>query len=749
MPPATPRSALLVLAALLLVLAAALHSLATPAAQPATAATADFSAARAMDHLRHIAAAPHPIGTAAHAQVLAYLQQQVTALGYQSEVQSGLAFWRGDRNIAGQVSNLVLRIPGTRTGKALLLSAHYDSAPFSPGAADNGAGVASVLETLRALKTGAPLQNDLVVVFTDGEEAGLLGAELFAHGHRWARDIGMVLNFDFRGNRGPFWMFQTSPGNGALIDGWATALDRPLGNALMAELYKVMPNDTDFTVYQASGMAGLNFAAIEGHAAYHTPLDNVDRIDPGSIQHEGASMLAATRHFGNTPLAGLRAHDRIYFNLPGAGIVRYTLATGWLLCAALLLAFGAVVVLAIKGGHARAGRILLAFPVFLVTCALIAAACQLLWMAICMVHPTHQLILQGMPYNGAWYVAAFCALSLGLYAWLQGAVARWLRPAERALGAMLCAPLLAVAAGVLMPGASFLFVWPALPMLGALAWQWSGQRAPQPWLPGLAAVPGILIVAPILHLVFFGLTFYVLPVAIVVLVIFLGMATPLVQALRQPYVLPLVPLLACAGLLAGGAFTSGVSAAQPQPNNLMFTQNAVDGAAYWVSDNARLDSWTATYFGAQPQRRALPALFGPDARPMWVQPAPALPAPGPSIRLVSDTTSAGKRMVSLDIASARAAPVLAASVDGLAVASASIQGHAAAGAAKWRVDLSGMGATLLRIDLVVAPGRPFTVRVHDRSYGLPAGAGPRPATMQVQPFGASDTVTLVRTMSFQ
>lgn len=145
-------------------------------------------------------------------------------------------------------------------------------------------------------------------------------------------------------------------------------------------------------------------------------------------------------------------------------------------------------------------------------------------------------------------------------------------------------------------------------------------------------------------------------------------------------------------------------------------------------------------------------MYGPDARAVWAAPAPALPLPGPTIRVLADTTAGSERRVAVEIASPRQAPMLVATVEGIAVTSANVQGRVAGsgavGLGKWRVDASGLGAAPLRIDLVVAPGQPFTLRVRDRSDGL-AGVAPRPATMVIQPFGASDTTTLVRTMAFQ
>ena len=70
--------------------------------------------------------------------------------------------------------------------------AHYDSVPCSPGASDDGMGTATVIETARAIAAGAPLRRTVVIVLTDGEEAGLLGAEAFMREHPLAGTVHVV-----------------------------------------------------------------------------------------------------------------------------------------------------------------------------------------------------------------------------------------------------------------------------------------------------------------------------------------------------------------------------------------------------------------------------------------------------------------------------------------------------------------------------------------------------------------------------
>jgi len=274
-----------------------------PEPLPAVVSPSIFSSARAILTVRQIAQKPRPIGTSENAKVRDYLVTELKALGLEPHIQTALGIHQSDQEgRAGIVHNVLVRLPGRVPGKALLLMAHYDSTHTGPGAADDGASVAAILETLRALKKLPVLQNDLICLFTDGEEAGLLGAEAIIAEHPWAKQIGLVLNFEYRGNRGPFVMFETSPGNGELIKGFAKAVPHTLGNSLMYEVYKRLPNDTDMTVFKRAGIPGMNFAAIEGHTSYHTQLDRPELLQEGSIQHQGEILLALAQHFGNMSL---------------------------------------------------------------------------------------------------------------------------------------------------------------------------------------------------------------------------------------------------------------------------------------------------------------------------------------------------------------------------------------------------------------------------------------------------------------
>ena len=178
-----------------------------------------FSSERAFAHVEEIARAPHPVGSKEHERVREYLVAELTALGLDPRVTR-----------SGPLANVSVLLPGTggsggETG-TLLLVAHYDTKPAAPGAGDNGAAVAAILETLRALGPGPNLENDLLVLFTDGEEIALLGARAFVASDPRARDVDFVLNFEARGSSGRSLLFQTSRPNRRLISAYRAAADR-------------------------------------------------------------------------------------------------------------------------------------------------------------------------------------------------------------------------------------------------------------------------------------------------------------------------------------------------------------------------------------------------------------------------------------------------------------------------------------------------------------------------------------------
>src|ERR671914_2953931 len=254
--------------------AISLHALEPPDPLPASAPANEFSAERAFSHVEQIAERPHPVGSTANAEVRDYLVGQLEDLGLQPAIQEATSArtMEGTASIA-RVHNIHARIPGSSPTGHVVLVAHYDSVPRGPGAADDGAGVAAILEIARAITSDSQPRNDIDIVFTDAEEPWLLGAQAFVREGRLDPQRSVVLNLEAGGTSGPALMFESSPDNATLIPALASA-QRPIAGSGWEACYQLLPNDTDFTVFRDAGFAGMNFSLAEGSARYHTPEDS-------------------------------------------------------------------------------------------------------------------------------------------------------------------------------------------------------------------------------------------------------------------------------------------------------------------------------------------------------------------------------------------------------------------------------------------------------------------------------------------
>ena len=305
-----------------------------PRAVSAQAPADQFSAGRALNLLSVLMGSdtPHPIGSDANAAVRNRILEEFTKLGYTPQTQS--AFDCDDYGGCATVQNVVARLDGTQQGSAVLLAAHYDSVPVGPGVSDDGVGVAAVLEIARALKSlPAPL-HPIIFLIDDGEEAGLLGAQAFVDFHPWASDVKAAVNVDARGTSGPSLMFETGSANDWAVRLYAHSIARPATSSIAYTAYKLLPNDTDFSVFKSAGYQGLNFALIGNAAIYHTPLDNLQNVNPASLQHHGDNALAAIRALANSDLSNPPETDAVFFDVFGHWTIHWA-ARSTLLFAAL------------------------------------------------------------------------------------------------------------------------------------------------------------------------------------------------------------------------------------------------------------------------------------------------------------------------------------------------------------------------------------------------------------------------------
>lgn len=657
-------------------LGAALLGARTPAPVASLGAFDRFSAERAFRDVGVIGQKPHPVGSAEHARVQAYLVERLTKLGLDPAVQKtvGQSQALGRFAVAAPVANLVAVLPGkNRQLPALGLMAHYDSVPHSPGAGDDAAGVATVLEIARILKNGPPPERDVVFVLTDGEELGLLGAEAFFDHHPLAKHLGMVLNFESRGRSGLTMMFEAGPQSGALISRFAQTAIRPAALSLSDAVYGQMPNGTDFSVAKAHGLMGLNFAFIGGEDAYHTPFATPDRLDWGSVQHMGDSALPVARSLAADPNVLDRVENPVYFDLLGWVVVQYPAFAGW--GALALAAF--LTMLALASGRTSDG-----FAVFkgVFGCALfvlmpililrpvgralalvdhvqrvpaypfILPACLLLTVASAMLSARRlrtaraRLLLSAIVLvaGAACNVGGFDPISLALAAaalfsiWAAGG--RPLDVADLWRSGLVFSLVMAGVAQIYFPSASILIVWPLAAGAALAAILFSVQSGRLDGFPTQICCGAALalVMAPI-----GGVGNFLFDAV--------GVDVPAALALPVLMAIPVAaPLLASAGtertatetgvllFFVGGVLLGCVRLfwpldAHPVPSIVLHVQDMNAGKAYRVAPLAGLDPWAANALadGGWPAKRGI--LTGEGDAPVWFAPSTPAHLPKPSL----------------------------------------------------------------------------------------------------------------------
>lgn len=482
-----------------------------PAPLDADAPASQFSAGRAMADVRVLAREPHPTGTPATAAVLAHLERRLVALGFSvrrvvtpltGKPAQRLAKWGGDPSRPA-ISLVALRPGADPASPAVALLAHHDSVWASPGAADDTAGVAAALEIARAIPK-ATQQRDLVLIFTDAEELGLVGAQaIFAEGAAGdpiSGRIGVTINLEARGGGGRTMMFETGPGNGDLVRLLAASSPEAAASSLAVTIYERLPNNTDFTPVKQRGMMGLNFAFIGEAWGYHSPLMTPDRLEQGALQHMGDSALPITRALLAAPQLPGPAENAVFSTAPLLGIIVYPAAAGW----GLLLVTAGLLALAAwwRRDDWQFGNSALAFGqavLVLVLAGLLMFGLNLLSGSV---GAEYYDRLAALPRLEA--VALLAALAAILFAASAGVGTLW----DRWLAWAKFCFVAALAAQIGLPGAGPVFAWPAL--LAAIGFAIAARGGREPGLPhllpaALLALPGLAMAGELFHFAFLGI----------------------------------------------------------------------------------------------------------------------------------------------------------------------------------------------------------------------------------------------------
>lgn len=696
----------------------------------------DFSVARAEGDLRRIATRPRPSGSAEAHAVADLLAERLAELGLEVDRQDATGVGvstptpYGPRYLgAGRVHNVVGRLKGTGSGRAVALFTHYDSVAQGPGACDAGVPVAALIEAVRALTCGPTPVHDVLVVFTDGEECGLLGARAFLAEHAWADSVDVALNFEARGTSGPVLMFETGPGNRPLVDCLADCGVPAFASSLFYEVYRRLPNATDFSACKEAGLPGMNFANIGGFINYHGPFDDLDHVDHGTFQHHGALALALADRLAHTPPKSPRGADATYFTLGRGTLVRYG-PTTTRLCAATAVGLWLLSVCKERRGVREAlfgaGGAASAMARTAVRLAAGAVASTAFTTAAGRISPESR---RGGDFYDAdlLYGALACATAASALPGGEDAAGR------RGIGAQTLLAAAGTALTAKLPGGSYLA---SLPLLGSVA---GGLCRPAPRagpivVATVGAVPALVLLPPLSRLLFQALTPRMAATAVMTLQLTAELAAPTVLVVDRRFRHALAFGLGAAGaVMAGLALARGRgSGRKPKPESLSYLADADTGERWWLSTDASPNRWTGRALGETYRTGRLEKHFPGWKRDFCCAPAESLPEEDmaqPELTILREEDTDRGRRITARVRSARGARQLSLafaegdvrrwSVDGRSVTRE--QAGVGDPGQPWELWLHAVPdeGFLLELDL---PGKPVSMRLLDRDDGLPKTA---------------------------
>jgi hypothetical protein len=614
-----------------------------------------FSTKRALEIVKEVSKKPHFVGSKNHEVVATYIQKELQNLGLKTSVQEG--FTMTDKGTLVKSKNIIAQIKGSKNSKALLLLSHYDSAPhsYSNGASDDASGIATILESVRAfLHNKTAHKNDIIILFTDAEELGLNGAALFVTQHRLAKEVGLALNFEARGSSGPSYMLmETNAGNSKMVDAFKSGnVPYPVSNSLMYSIYKMLPNDTDLTVFRENGkIQGYNFAFIDSHFNYHTAQDTYQNLDPNTLEHQGSYLFPMLIYFSNADLTDLNStEDDVYFNVPFS-FMSYPFS--WIF-PMLIVAFGLLFLFVFIGLGKRAMRmdeIIKGFVPLLGSLVSAGLVTYVGWKLILNFYPQYNDILHGFTYNGHDYIYAFVSLSLAICFLFYQNNGKRNPEMSQMVAPLFIWILINLGIAFQLQGAGFLII-PVIFSSLMLGFYVLTQKSS--WILNcFLAIPALILVVPFITMFPVGLGLKILFGSAVLTVLTFTLLLPLFGSFAKKGIWSLAFFLVAIGFFVKAHQASDYTNRKAKPNSLVYILNADTKKANWATYDTNLDEWTKTYLGEKPKdgsalnTNKLYSKYG--SKYTFMADAPLKNIARPSIEFLRDTIKGNQHFYTIKI----------------------------------------------------------------------------------------------------
>ena len=481
--------------------------------------------------LSNVANESHSVGTKENEKVKDFIVGYFEDLGIEVYTQSHdikkiHAPYRLNPEVTGQLNNIIAVIPGIRETNSIVITAHYDSVPQGPGAGDDGYGVVAVLQAAKYLSQKKQIDNTVYFIISDGEEEGLLGASALINNKEIFNSSTLVVNFDARGNKGVPMMYETAENDYELMRMVRRTVDNLVAYSLGNDIYKFIPNWTDYTIYKEKNIQGCNFATLMGMDAYHNMNDSFENANQYTMEeyvNYATRLTARLAYLSSSRLNEILncKTNGVYFTIAKNHTIVYSEYVAYAMFIFSILCAGFSIYYFKKHKNVSFKKMLKGFGVILLNTVLVSALGYLLVRVFYFIK--HYEVLYGVyvfEYRWSKYVmVALLIMAAFIHIALAGKLARKYGTNNICFGILFLQTFLGVVLFVLLGGSSYLFVIPAvckyisfIPKLYNMKW----NRLMHYIFIVLWIVPDILVMGPAMYLLFHLYTVGVAPVIILV-----------------------------------------------------------------------------------------------------------------------------------------------------------------------------------------------------------------------------------------
>ncbi|MDE7453207.1 MAG: M28 family peptidase [Clostridia bacterium] len=443
----------------------------------------EYSVDNMLSHILAISEKQHSIyDEEALEEVRSYVSSALFSYGVKNEIITHNDAYtyneKTEQIVAYKPKNIYAEIAG-ESETNILLVAHYDSCGYkikydeasegSHGALDDGYGVAAVLELARIFSAEKNLKNGIKLAIVDAEEEGVMGSEALVKEYpQWLDDVNLVINVEGRGNTGPLYLFQTSGNNSRIIDFYHKA-GFPYSFSIAADVYDMLPNDTDLSPFLEYGCAGMNFAVLDSLKVYHNEKDCYEAVDAGALAKYCNTLLPLLEEYTQNakysqPDYFKNGHDTLFFTLFPNALVSYSAVTGWIFFGIIIAVVIALVVLSLLKKRVSWKKLLISCAIDL---AFIVLTCGLGFLIAVIASAIsgvnyHLMFVIGVAFDGGLLII-FSLLMIAAFVAATLFKTRFgFNYSEMTLGGLLINTLLAIVCAAVVFGGTYLFVIPVL-----------------------------------------------------------------------------------------------------------------------------------------------------------------------------------------------------------------------------------------------------------------------------------------------